>query len=77
VVWHQVENPACKKLSDEVMAWLSVWSEIQLIYHCHPIISCFIKIQNDLTFLVPAYAGCPRKEAIKLASVCLKKLQLL
>jgi len=37
VVWHQVENPACTKLIDEVMAWLSVWSEMQLIYHCHPI----------------------------------------
>jgi len=27
--------------------------------HCHPIISCFIEIQNGLTFLVPAYPGCP------------------
>jgi len=33
--------------------------------HCHPISSCFIKIQNDLTFLVPAYPGCLGKEAIK------------
>jgi len=24
-------------------------------FHCHPIISCFIKIQNSLTFLVLAY----------------------
>jgi len=23
--------------------------------------SCFIKIQNGLTFLVPAYPGCPGK----------------
>jgi len=22
---------ACKKLSDEVLAWLSVWSEVQMI----------------------------------------------
>jgi len=42
-------------------AWLSVWSEVQMICiwcswrHCHPIISCFIKIQTRLTFLVPAY----------------------
>ena len=34
--------------------------------HCHP--HCFIKIQNGLTFLVPAYPGCPGKEAIKLVS---------
>jgi len=25
------EHPACKKLSDEVLAWLSVWSEVQMI----------------------------------------------
>ena len=46
-----------KKLSDEVLAWLSVWSEVQVICissswcHCHSIISCFIKIQIGLTFL--------------------------
>ena len=32
---------------------------------CHLIISCFIKIQTGLTFLVPAYLGCPGKEAVK------------
>jgi len=32
--------------------------------HCHMIISCFIKIQTGLTSLVPAYPGCPGKEAI-------------
>jgi len=35
-----------------------------------PIISCFIKIQNGLTFLVAAYPGCPEKEAIKWISLC-------
>jgi len=29
-----------------------------------PIISCFVKSQIGLTFLVPAYPGCPAKEAI-------------
>jgi len=33
--------------------------------HCHPIISWFMKIWNGLTFLVPAYPGCPGKEVIK------------
>jgi len=67
---HQEEHPACKKLSDEVLAWLSVWSKVQMICiwsswcHCHPIISCFIKIQIGLTYLVPAYPGCPGKEAV-------------
>jgi len=29
----------------------------------------FIKIQNDLTFLVSAYPGCPGKEAVKWVAV--------
>ena len=29
--------------------------------HCHPINSCFIKIQTGFTFLVLVYPGCPRK----------------
>ena len=33
-------------------------------------ISCFIKIQISLTFVVPAYLGCRGKEAIKRVSVC-------
>jgi len=36
----------------------SIWSSS---CHCHPVISCFIKIQTGLL----AYPGCPRKEAIK------------
>jgi len=31
LVGHQEEHLACKKLSDEVLAWLSVWSEVQMI----------------------------------------------
>jgi len=27
----QEEHPAHKKLSDEVLAWLSMWSEVQMI----------------------------------------------
>jgi len=36
----------------------------------HPIISCFIKIQLGLSFLVLAYPGCPGKETIKRVSSC-------
>jgi len=25
------KHPACKKLSDEVLVWLSVWSEVQIV----------------------------------------------
>jgi len=35
--------------------------------HCHPIISCFIKIQTGLTFLVAAYQVVLEKNAIKRA----------
>jgi len=55
VVW-QKGHPACKKLSGVALAWLSVWSEVQMICvwsswcHCHPIISCYSKIQNGLPF---------------------------
>ena len=31
LVWHQEEHPSCKKLSDEVLARLSVCSEVQMI----------------------------------------------
>jgi len=31
LVEHQEEHPACKKLSDEVLVWLSVWSEVQVV----------------------------------------------
>jgi len=71
LVGHHKEYLACKKLSDDMLAWISVWSEVQVICiwsswcHCHPIICCFIKIQIGLTFLVPAYPRCPGKEAIK------------
>ena len=29
LVERQEGHPACKKLSDEVLVWLSVWSEVQ------------------------------------------------
>ena len=40
LVGWQEGHPACKKLSDEVLAWLSVWSEVQTSTqfswcHCH------------------------------------------
>jgi len=56
LVGWQEGHPACKKLSGEVLAWLSVWSEVQMIciwsswYHFQPIISCCSKIQNGLSF---------------------------
>jgi len=65
LVGHQKEHADGKKLSDEVLAWLSVWSKVQMICiwsswcHCHPIICCFIKIQKGFTYLLLTYPGCP------------------
>ena len=53
----QEEHPVGKTLNDKVLAWLSVWSEVQMICiwfnwcHCHPFISCFITMQNGLIVL--------------------------
>jgi len=75
LVGRQEEHPACKKMSDEMLALLSVWNEVQMICiwssycHCHPIISCLIKIQAGLTFLVLAYPSCPGKESVKWLSI--------
>jgi len=61
VFWHcwlggRKSIRSVKNMSEVVLAWLSVWREVQTICiwsswcHCHPIISCFIKIQNGSTF---------------------------
>jgi len=34
LVGRQEEHPACKKPTDEVLAWLSVWSNVQMICVC-------------------------------------------
>ena len=31
LVGRQKEHPACKKSTDEVLVWLSVWSEMQIV----------------------------------------------
>ena len=53
-----------RNLSGGVLAWLSVWSEVQTCIwsswcHCH---SSFSKIQIGFTFLVLAYLGSPGKK---------------
>ena len=74
LVGRQEDHWAWKKLSDEVLMWLSVWSEVQPCIwsswcHCipNPIISCLISIQTGFSFMVPAYPGCPGNEAVKRA----------
>jgi len=70
----QEGHPACKKLSGEVLAWLSVWSEVQTcMSKLMPLpltVSCFSKIQIGFTFLVLAHLGSPGKRAVKWVCVC-------
>jgi len=74
LVVRQEGHPACKKQSGGVLAWLSVWSEVQTCIQYVPAdatatlpltVFCSSKIQIGFTFLVPAYPGCPGKEAVK------------
>ena len=70
LVGRQEGHPACKKLSSEVLAWLSVWSEVQTCIWSSRMplpltVSCFTKIQIGFTFLVLAHPGSPGQRAIK------------
>ena len=71
----QEEHPVCKKLSGGVLAWLSVWSEMQTCIwpsgcHYHSLSLASVKIQIGFTFLVPAHPGSPGQRAIKRVCVC-------
>ena len=61
LVGRQEGHPACKKLSGELLVWLSVWSGADLhMAQLMPLpltVSCFSKIQIGFTFLVPAHLG--------------------
>ena len=73
VVW-QEGHPACKKLSGEVLAWLSAWSEMQTCIwpswcHCHSLSLVSVKSRlilpfwYQLTWVVPEngllnWCGC-------------------
>jgi len=71
LVGRQEGHPACKKQSGGVMAWLSVWSEMQtciIMAQLMPLpltVSCFTKIQIGFTFLAPAHPGSPGKGPLK------------
>ena len=55
LVWRQEGHPACKKLSGRVLAWLSVWSEMQTCIwpswcHCHSLSLAPVKSRLVLPF---------------------------
>ena len=79
LVWWQEGHPACKKLSGGVLAWLSIWSEMQTCIcrswcHCHSLSRASVKSRLVSTFLVPAYPGILGKGPLN-GRVCLNILQ--
>jgi len=55
LVGRQEGHPACKKLSGRVLAWLSVWSEVQTCIwlswcHCHSLSLAAVKSRLVLPF---------------------------
>jgi len=58
----QEEHQACKKLSDVVLAWLSVCSKVHVTFiwsswcHCHPIVSASVNSK----MIYPSCTGSPR-----------------
>jgi len=74
LVGQQEGHPGCKKQSGGVLAWLSVWNEVDLhMAQLVPLpltVSCFSKIQIGFTCLVLAHLGNPGKRAIKQVCVC-------
>jgi len=55
LVGQQEGHPACKKLSGGVLAWLSVWSEVQTCiwhggFHCHSLSLASVKSRLVLPF---------------------------
>jgi len=71
LVGRQEGHMACKKLSGGMLAWLSVWDEVQICIwlswcYCHSLSLAPVKSRLVLfTFLVPANPGSPGKRAIK------------
>jgi len=58
LVWYQEKHPACKNWV--IRCWIIICLErganvLHMVQLMPSIISCFIKIENGLTFLVPAY----------------------
>jgi len=58
MVGWQEGHPVCKKLSGEVLSWLSVWGEVQICIWPS-------KIQIGFAFLVLAHLGSPGQTVIK------------
>ena len=70
LVGWQEEHPACKKLEwwgAGIVICLQRGADLHMaqLMPLQLTVSCSSKIQIGFTFLVPAYPGCPGKEAVK------------
>jgi len=75
LVGRQEGHPACKKLSGGVLAWLSVWSEVQTCIwssscHCHSLSLASVKSRLVLPFWYWLTQVVPDKWAVKRVCVC-------
>jgi len=78
LVGRQEGHTACKKLSDGVLVWLSVWSEVQtciqpICCHCYSLSLASVKSRLVSPFwyrLTWVRLGSPRQMAIKQVCVC-------
>jgi len=67
----QEEHPACKKLSDKVLAWLSVWSEVQVIclVQLIPLPPCHLLLHRNRDWFNRLAHFVLEKETVKRVSV--------
>ena len=74
LVGRQERHLACKKLSSGVLAWLSVWSEVQTCiwpsgFYCHSLSLAQVKSRLFLPFWYRLLGG-PGQRAFKWVCVC-------
>ena len=75
LVGRQEGHPACKKLSGGVLAWLSVWSEVQTCiwpsgFHCHSLSPASVKSRLVLSFWYRLTRVVPDKGPLLNGCVC-------
>jgi len=77
LVGWQKGHPACKKLSDGVLAWLSGWIKVQTCTAHGPAdgtATHYLWLQKNpdgFTFPVPAHKSSPGQRAVEHVCVCL------
>jgi len=81
LVGRQEGHPACKKLNDGVLVWLSVWSEMQTCIwpswcHCHSFSLASVKSRLVLPFRYRLTRVVPEKGLLNVCvCVCLKHIR--